>query len=108
MGGSAFFLDIKYGFPIVWRCYLTFFIMGFLDFLRGNEEKFFYDVELTARGKHLIAVVKVIKEVAGLSLREANDIIENTPKNVLVGVPKEEARAAKAKLEEVGATVTLK
>ncbi len=72
------------------------------------EEKTEFDVELTAAGGQKIAVIKAVKELAGLGLKEAKDIVDGAPKNVLEGAKKEDAEAAKAKLEEAGATVTLK
>src|SRR5438477_13155832 len=55
-----------------------------------------------------IGTIKVVRELTGLGLKEANDLVDGAPKNVKEGVPKAEAQAAKAKLEEQGATVELK
>lgn len=72
------------------------------------EEKSSYDVELTSAGSQKIAVIKVVKELSNLGLKEAKDIVDGAPKNVIEGAKKEDAEAAKTKLEEAGATVTLK
>jgi large subunit ribosomal protein L7/L12 len=72
------------------------------------EEKDSFTVELTAAGANKIAVIKAVKEVAGLGLKEAKDLVEGAPAVVKEGVKKDEADALKQKLEEAGATVTLK
>ena len=72
------------------------------------EEKSSFDVELTAAGEQKIAVIKVLREVTGLGLKEAKDIADAAPKVVKDGLKKEEAEELKKKLEEAGATVTLK
>lgn len=72
------------------------------------EEKTAFTVELTAGGAQKISVIKVVREITGLGLKEAKDLVEGAPKSVKDGVTKEEAEALKAKLEEAGATVTLK
>jgi len=73
------------------------------------EEKTSFDVELTSGGSQKIAVIKVVRELnSTLGLKEAKDLVEAAPKMVLSGVKKDAADAAKAKLEEAGATVTLK
>lgn len=74
----------------------------------AEEEKTDFDVELTDAGASKIKVIKVVRELTGLGLKEAKDLVDNTPKVVKEGLPKEEAEAAKAKLEEVGAVVTVK
>ena len=73
----------------------------------GAEEKSNFDVELTSAGSSKIAVIKVIREVTGLWLKEAKDIADNGGK-VKEAAPKEEAEEIKAKLEEAGASVELK
>ena len=74
-----------------------------------EEEKSEFDVILDSIGDKKIQVIKVVRElVDGLGLKEAKDLVESAPKAVLEGVNKEDAEAAKAKLEEAGATVTLK
>ena len=72
------------------------------------EEKTEFDVELTNFGAEKIKVIKVVREITGLGLKEAKDLVEGAPKILKDGVSKDEAEAAKAKLEEVGAVVTLK
>ncbi|MBO5565124.1 MAG: 50S ribosomal protein L7/L12 [Lachnospiraceae bacterium] len=72
------------------------------------EEKSEYDVELTSAGANKIKVIKVVRELTGLGLKEAKDLVEGAPKNVKEGVSKEEADDVKAKLEAEGAQVTLK
>lgn len=72
------------------------------------EEKTEFDVELTDAGAEKIKVIKVVREITGLGLKEAKDVTEGTPKVLKEGVSKDEAEAIKAKLEEVGAKVTLK
>lgn len=74
----------------------------------AEEEKTEFDVELTAVGDQKIKVIKVVRELTGLGLKEAKELVDNAPKVLKEALPKEEADAAKAKLEEVGATVTVK
>lgn len=74
-----------------------------------EEEKTSFNVVLTGAGAQKIAVIKAIREVVpALGLVEAKEMVESAPKEVLLGVKKEEAEAAKAKLEAAGATVELK
>lgn len=73
------------------------------------EEKTEFDVELTAYAEDKkLKVIKEVKDIAGLSLGEAKDLVTSAPKMVKTGVSKEEAEALKKQLEEVGATVTIK
>ncbi|MBI1961347.1 MAG: 50S ribosomal protein L7/L12 [Parcubacteria group bacterium] len=72
------------------------------------EEKSTFDVELTGAGATKIAVIKVVREVTELGLKEAKDLVDGAPKVVKEGVKKEDAEALKKKLEEAGAQVTLK
>jgi len=72
------------------------------------EEKTDFDIELTAAGNSKIGVIKVVREITGLGLKEAKDMVEGAPKVIKEAVAKEEAEGIKAKLEEAGATVTLK
>ena len=67
-----------------------------------------FDVVLEADGGKKIQVIKVVRELTGLGLKEAKDLVEAAPKAVKEGVPKEEAEAAAAKLREAGATVDVK
>ena len=73
-----------------------------------EEEKTEFDVELTDFGAQKIKVIKVVREITGLGLKEAKELVESAPKNIKEGVSKEEAEALKAKIEEQGAKVTLK
>ena len=72
------------------------------------EEKTEFDVELTEVGSEKVKVIKAVRELTGLGLKEAKEAVDNAPKVLKQGVSKEEAEAAKKSLEEVGAKVTLK
>ena len=72
------------------------------------EEKTEFDVELTEVGAEKVKVIKVVREITGLGLKEAKDAVEGAPKVLKEGVSKEEAEGFKKQLEEVGAKVTLK
>ena len=72
------------------------------------EEKTDFDVELTAAGASKINVIKVVRTITGLGLKEAKDLVEGAPKVVKEAVSKDEAEKIKAELEASGATVTLK
>ena len=72
------------------------------------EEKTDFDVELTEVGAEKIKVIKVVREVTGLGLKEAKEVVDGAPKVLKEQASKEEAEGIKAKLEEVGAKVTLK
>ena len=74
----------------------------------AEEEKTEFDVELTSFGDQKIKVIKVVREITGLGRKEAKELVESAPKNIKEGVSKEEAEAIKAKVEEVGAKITLK
>ena len=74
----------------------------------AEEEQTSFDVVLTAAGQQKIPVIKVIRELTGLGLKEAKDVVEAAPKAILEKVNKENADKAKAKLEAEGAKVTLK
>ena len=71
-------------------------------------EKTEFDVVLAEAGAEKIKVIKVVREITGLGLKEAKDLVEAAPKAIKEGVSKDDAEAMKAKLEEVGAKVTLK
>jgi large subunit ribosomal protein L7/L12 len=73
-----------------------------------EEEKTNFDVELSAFGSNKIAVIKVVRALTGLGLKEAKEAVEAAPKVLLEGAKKDDAEAAKKQLEEAGATVTLK
>ena len=72
------------------------------------EEKTEFDVELTAAGDQKVKVIKVVREVTGLGLKEAKDLVDGAPKVLKAEVSKDEAEAIQKQLEEVGAQVTLK
>jgi large subunit ribosomal protein L7/L12 len=72
------------------------------------EEKSSFDVVLTAAGGQKLKVIKVVRAITGLGLKEAKDVVDSAPKPVKEGVPQEEADALKAQLEEAGATVEIK
>jgi large subunit ribosomal protein L7/L12 len=72
------------------------------------EEKTEFDVVLTSVGDKKIQVIKVVRELTSLGLKEAKDLVDGCPGKVKEGVPRDEADAAKAKLEEVGAQVEIK
>ena len=72
------------------------------------EEKTEFDVVLKAAGASKLNVIKVVREITGLGLKEAKDLVEAAPKNVKEGVSKDEAAAIEAKLKEAGAEVEVK
>ena len=71
------------------------------------EEQTEFTVSLTEVGANKINVIKVVREITSLGLKEAKDLVESAPKPIKEGVPKEEAEAIKKKFEEVGAKVTI-
>ncbi|NHC02831.1 50S ribosomal protein L7/L12 [Acinetobacter sp. 187] len=72
------------------------------------EEQSEFNVELTSFGANKVAVIKAVREITGLGLKEAKDMVEGAPSILKEGVSKEEAEELKKKLEETGATVTVK
>lgn len=72
------------------------------------EEQTEFDVVLTGAGDSKIKVVKAVREITGLGLKDAKDVVDNAPKAVKEGIAKEEAEEIKGKLEEVGASVEVK
>ena len=72
------------------------------------EEKTEFDVVLKAAGASKLAVVKLVKELTGLGLKEAKELVDGAPSNIKEGVAKDEAESLKASLEEAGAEVELK
>ena len=74
----------------------------------AGEEKTEFDVVLADAGAEKIKVIKVVREITGLGLKEAKDLVDNAPKAIKEGVGKDDAEGYKAKLEEVGAKVELK
>lgn len=73
-----------------------------------EEEKDEFDVVLTSAGEKKIQVIKVVREITGLGLKEAKDLVDGIPGNVQEKISKEEAEAIKTKIEEVGGSVELK
>ena len=78
------------------------------DAAAAGAEKTEFDVELTEAGGAKVKVIKVVREVTGLGLKEAKEVVDGAPKVLKEGVSKEEAEDIKAKLEAEGAKVTLK
>ena len=74
----------------------------------GGAEKDEFDVELTEVGPNKVKVIKVVREVTGLGLKEAKDVVDGAPKVIKEGASKDEAEDIKAKVEAEGAKVTLK
>jgi large subunit ribosomal protein L7/L12 len=74
----------------------------------GGEEKTAFDAELSDGGANKISVIKVVKEVLGLGLKEAKDLVDSAPAVLKAGMKKEEAEELKKKVEEAGGKVTLK
>ena len=78
------------------------------DGAAAAEEKSAFDVVLTAAGGQKISVIKVVRAITGLGLKEAKELVDSAPNAVKEGVPQEEADQLKAQLEEAGATVEVK
>ncbi len=78
------------------------------DGAAAAEEKTAFDVVLSAAGGQKIQVIKVVRAITGLGLKEAKDLVDSAPKPVKEGVPQDEADSIKAQLEEAGATVEVK
>ncbi|KAA0948633.1 50S ribosomal protein L7/L12 [Sporosarcina sp. ANT_H38] len=74
----------------------------------AEEEQTEFDVILTAAGQEKIKVIKAVREITGLGLKEAKEVVDNAPKAIKEGVTKDEAEEIKAKLEAVGAGVEVK
>ena len=74
----------------------------------AEEEKTEFDVVLKSAGANKIAVIKVVKDAAGLGLKEAKALVDEAPKTLKEGISKDDAEALKAKLEEAGAEVEIK
>jgi len=74
----------------------------------ADEEKTDFDVVMTDFGAQKVTVIKVVREITGLGLKEAKELVEAAPKAIKEGINKDEAEAIKAKLEEAGATVEIK
>ena len=78
------------------------------DAAAAGEEKTDFNVELTEVGPNKVKVIKVVREITGLGLKEAKDLVDGAPKNIKEAVSKEEAEDIKKKVEAEGAKVTLK
>src|SRR5207237_7796930 len=78
------------------------------DGAAAEEEQTAFDVVLTGPGDKKIQVIKVVRAITGLGLKEAKDLVDSAPKPVKEGVPREEADSIKAQLEEAGASVEVK
>lgn len=78
------------------------------DGVGGGDEQSEFDVVLTSAGDKKIAVIKAVRELTGLGLKEAKDMVESAPAPVVEGASKEDAEAAKTKIEEAGGGVELK
>ena len=76
--------------------------------MKQHEEKTEFDVELTEVGPNKVKVIKVVREITGLGLKEAKEAVDSAPKTLKEAVSKEEAEEIKAKLEAEGAKVTVK
>ncbi|WP_379136826.1 50S ribosomal protein L7/L12 [Paenibacillus sp. sgz500958] len=83
-------------------------VMGGGAAVAVEEEQTEFDVILTSAGASKINVIKIVREITGLGLKEAKDVVDNAPKAIKEKVSKEEADATKAKLEEAGAVVEVK
>ncbi|MEL6412503.1 MAG: 50S ribosomal protein L7/L12 [Bacteroidota bacterium] len=83
-------------------------VAGGTEGAAAEEEKTNFDVILKAAGSSKLAVVKLVKEMTGLGLKEAKELVDSAPKAIKEGAPKDEAEALKSKLEEAGAEIELK
>ena len=83
-------------------------VVGAAGGAAAAEEQTEFTVVLEAAGGEKIKVIKAVRELTGLGLKEAKELVDGAPKNIKEGIEKAEADAIKAQLEEVGATVTLK
>jgi len=83
-------------------------VMAAAPVAEAAAEKDSFDVELTAVGDKKLEVIKVVREVTSLGLKEAKELVDGAPKVIKEGLSKDEAEALKAKLSETGATITLK
>ena len=86
----------------------TLTVLELSELVHAVEEKTEFDLELTEIGANKIAVIKEVRALTGLGLKEAKEAVDGAPKVIKEGMSKDDAEAAKAKLEEAGAKVTLK
>lgn len=82
-------------------------VVGGAEAAGGGDEKTEFDVVLTNAGASKINVIKAVREITGLGLKEAKELVDNAPKPIKEGAAKDEAESIKAKLEEAGASVEL-
>ncbi len=105
---SALIKDIEEKFGVTAAAPVAVAAAGSAAGAEPVEEKSEFDVVLTEIGEKKINVIKVVREITGLGLKEAKELVDNAPNNVKEGVSKEEAESIKSKIEEAGATVELK
>jgi large subunit ribosomal protein L7/L12 len=102
-------LKDEYGIePVAAATIVSTAVAGEADGGEAAEEKTNFDIVLKSAGASKLAVVKLVKELTGLGLKDAKDMIDSAPKAIKEGVAKDEAEAAKKRLEEAGAEVELK
>jgi large subunit ribosomal protein L7/L12 len=102
-------LKDEYGIePVAAATVVSTAVAGEADGGEAAEEKTNFDIVLKSAGGSKLAVVKLVKELTGLGLKDAKDMIDSAPKAIKEGVAKDEAEAAKKRLEEAGAEVELK
>lgn len=102
-------LKDEYGIePVAAATVVSTAVAGEADGGEAAEEKTNFDIVLKSAGASKLAIVKLVKELTGLGLKDAKDMIDSAPKAIKEGVAKDEAEAAKKRLEEAGAEVELK
>ncbi len=102
-------LKDEYGIePVAAATVVSTAVAGEADGGEAAEEKTNFDIVLKSAGASKLAVVKLVKELTGLGLKDAKDMVDSAPKAIKEGVAKDEAEAAKKRLEEAGAEVELK
>ena len=102
-------LKDEYGIePVAAATVVSTAVTGEADGGEAAEEKTNFDIVLKSAGASKLAIVKLVKELTGLGLKDAKDMIDGAPKAIKEGVAKDEAEAAKKRLEEAGAEVELK
>ena len=102
-------LKDEYGIePVAAATVVSTAVAGEADGGKAAEEKTNFDIVLKSAGASKLAVVKLVKELTGLGLKDAKDMVDGAPKAIKEGVAKDEAEAAKKRLEEAGAEVELK
>tara|TARA_B100000678_G_C18110161_1_gene462409 strand:+ start:372 stop:755 length:384 start_codon:yes stop_codon:yes gene_type:complete len=102
-------LKDEYGIePVAAATVVSTAVAGEADGGEAAEEKTNFDIVLKSAGASKLAIVKLVKELTGLGLKDAKDMIDGAPKAIKEGVAKDEAEAAKKRLEEAGAEVELK